>query len=81
MSAKSEPKKTVETLIKEAVQKGREIIQNGGTKVQASKAMYELIHNLEQDEIVGAFEEGAALTPRGALTYFYNCRRNAKKTS
>jgi hypothetical protein len=28
---------------------------------------------------VAAFVEGASLTPKGALTYWYNCRRKIAK--
>ena len=32
-----------------------------------------------KEVIVAAFIEGATLTEKGALTYWYNCRRKAAK--
>lgn len=65
--------------IAKAVQVGQKIIKDGGTKVEASMAIFRLIHDLEQDVVVKAFIDGATLTPKGALTYWYNCRRKFKK--
>jgi hypothetical protein len=40
--------------------------------------MYALIAGEPRDIIIQAFVDGAGLTPKGAQTYFYNCRRKAK---
>jgi len=41
--------------------------------------MYDLIKDEHIHLIAAAFVEGAALTPKGALTYVYNCRRWASR--
>lgn len=41
--------------------------------------MYELIQDEEREIIVLALVEGTNLTPKGAITYFYNIRRKLKK--
>jgi hypothetical protein len=43
--------------------------------------MYELIYEESREVIVQAFIEGASLTPKGAQTYFYNCKRKFRKRS
>lgn len=65
--------------VKIAVQAGQKIIKDGGTKVEASMAIFRMIHALEQEVVVKAFVDGASLTQKGALTYWYNCRRKLKK--
>lgn len=65
--------------ISKAVQAGQKVIKEGGTKVEASMAIFRLIHDLEQEVVVNSFVDGATLTPKGALTYWYNCRRRFKK--
>lgn len=65
--------------ISKAVQAGQKVIKDGGTKVEASMAIFRLLHDLEQEVVVQAFVDGATLTPKGALTYWYNCRRKFKK--
>jgi hypothetical protein len=49
------------------------------TKADIARAMWPLIKDESRDVIVQAFIEGAALTPKGAQTYFYNCKRWARK--
>jgi hypothetical protein len=44
-------------------------------KVEAAMAIYRHLHECPQETVINAFVEGAALTPKGALTYWYNCRR------
>jgi len=62
-----------------AIAAGKVLIDEGKTKVEASMAIYALIENESQETIVKAFVEGASLTEKGALTYWYNCRRRMKK--
>lgn len=71
---KTDPNKQ---LIKEAVSKGLEIIKEGKSKADAARAIYGLLKDEEKEVIVAAFVEGATLTEKGALTYWYNCRRKA----
>jgi hypothetical protein len=62
-------------LIAKAIAEGRSLIDQGKTKIDAAMAIYRLIETLPQETIVSAFVDGATLTPKGALTYWYNCRR------
>lgn len=64
--------------IAEAVRKGRAIIAEGKTKVEAVRAMYPLIKDEPREIIWKAFEEGASLTPKGAITYLYNIQRESR---
>ncbi|PHR85800.1 MAG: hypothetical protein COA76_17410 [Moritella sp.] len=48
------------------------------------KLAVDLIQLLEENQmptetVVKAFVDGATLTPKGALTYWYNCRRKLQK--
>ena len=74
---KTDPNKS---LIKEAVSKGLAIIKEGKSKADAARAIYGLLKDEEKEVIVAAFVEGATLTEKGALTYWYNCRRKADKS-
>ena len=38
-------------------------------------AIFRAIGNQPQDIVLQAFVDGATLTPKGALTYWYNCKR------
>ena len=66
-----------------AVALGKEMMKKGDevTKVEVARAMYELIHEESREVIVQAFMDGASLTPKGAQTYFYNCKRKMRKQS
>lgn len=66
--------------IADAVKKGRAIIAEGKTKADAVKVMYPLIKDEHREIIWKAFEEGASLTPKGAITYLYNVERHHKKS-
>jgi hypothetical protein len=69
--------------VKKAVTLGKEMMKKGEevTKADVARAMYELIHEESREVIVQAFVEGASLTPKGAQTYFYNCKRKMRKGS
>lgn len=62
-------------LIGQAVSEGRYLIDQGKSKIDAAMAIYRLIEDQPQAVIVRAFIDGATLTEKGALTYWYNCRR------
>lgn len=68
-------------VIKEAITKGKALIKEGKTKVDAAMLIFEALKNEDSEVIVAAFVQGAALTEKGAVTYFYNCRRKAKKVA
>jgi len=78
-----EPKKIDlnKPLIKEAIAQGKVIIKDGKSKADAARAIYALIKDEPKEVIVAVFVEGATLTPKGALTYWYNCKRRAAKES
>jgi hypothetical protein len=65
--------------VKAAVAAGKTLIDEGKTKAEAAMAIFLQIEDQSQDIIVKAFVEGATLTEKGALTYWYNCRRKVKK--
>ena len=75
------PKNAIE--VKKAVTLGKEMMKKGDdvTKADVARAMYELIHEESRVVIIQAFIEGANLTPKGAQTYFYNCKRKFRKRS
>ena len=64
-------------VVQEAIKVGQELIKQEKTKTEASLAMYRLLHEggCDQETIVDCLVKGANLTPMGARTYFYNCRR------
>lgn len=66
-------------LIANAVAEGQGLIEQGETKVTASMAIYRALESLSQEVVVAAMIEGAGLTPKGALTYWYNCRKKRKR--
>ena len=65
--------------IKGAIAQGLELINSGKSKADAARAIYGVLNNEPKDVIVAAFIAGATLTDKGALTYWYNCQRKAKK--
>jgi hypothetical protein len=67
--------------IQAAIEQGKAIIAEGKSKADAARAIYAAISTESKDVIVAAFVEGATLTPKGALTYWYNNRRKATKAS
>ena len=60
---------------------GQSLITEGKTKVEATRAMYPLIKDESRETICQAFVDGAGLTERGAVTYFYNAVRHFKKAA
>lgn len=66
--------------VADAVKRGRAVIAEGKTKVEAVRVMYPLIKDEPREIIWKAFEEGASLTPKGAITYLYNAERHHKKS-
>lgn len=62
-------------LVAMAVTEGQSLIAEGKTKVEAAMAIYRHLQESPQDVVLQAFIDGASLTPKGALTYWYSCRR------
>ena len=70
------------TQVKKAVALGKDLMKKKDvTKADVARRMYELIQEESREVIAQAFIEGASLTPKGAQTYFYNCKRRMKKGS
>ena len=67
--------------ITKAIAVGKKMIDGGSTKADAARAVFELIGSEPKELIVDAFVKGANLTEKGALTYWYNCRRRASKNN
>jgi hypothetical protein len=67
------PKETV----KQAVSDAKALIKAGKTKVEAATAMFKTLKGADRETVVAAFIEGVGLTEKGAVTYWYNCRRKA----
>jgi hypothetical protein len=66
--------------VRKAVALGKEMRKVPDTsKADVARKMFEAIADEPREIIVQAFVDGAGLTPKGAQTYFYNCRRRAKK--
>jgi len=79
MPAENQPSKQDAARIAKAILEGKRVIKEGGTKVDASMIIFRVINDLDQETVVKAFVDGATLTPKGALTYWYNCRRKLQK--
>jgi hypothetical protein len=62
-------------IIGQAIADGRALIAQGKSKADAAMAIFRLIGDCPQEAVIQAFIEGASLTPKGALTYWYNCKR------
>jgi len=82
-AAASEPKKIdlSKQPIKEAIAKGKALIKEGKSKADAAMVIFEALKAEEKDVVIAAFVQGATLTEKGAVTYWYNCRRKAKKVA
>lgn len=81
--AKQEPAKPINpAAVKKAISLGKEMSKQAEvTKADVARKMFELISGEPREVIVQAFVEGAGLTPKGAQTYFYNCRRRGGKST
>lgn len=64
-----------EEMVQQAVLEGLSVIEQGKSKIDAAMTIYRQLETLPQEVVVRAFIEGAKLTDKGALTYWYNCRR------
>lgn len=68
-------------MIRAAIEQGQAVLADGKTKADAARAMYSQLKDEPKEVIVSAFVTGANLTEKGALTYWYNCRRKAAKAA
>lgn len=68
--------------VKKAITAGKDMAKKGEvTKADVARKMFESIKDEPREVVVAAFIEGAGLTPKGAQTYYYNCKRKVKKGS
>ena len=67
-------------VIKEAIARGKAIIIDGKSKADAAMDIYCFLKSEGKDVVIAAFVQGAGLTEKGAVTYWYNCRRKEKKS-
>lgn len=76
------PKPKDAAAYKKAVTLGKSLAtKSDDTEANIARQMFELIKAEDKVVIANAFMEGANLTPKGAMTYVYNCRREFKKKS
>jgi len=76
----AKPKNAV--AVRKAVTMGKEMRKQPElSKADVARKMFETIADEPREVIVQAFVDGAGLTPKGAQTYFYNCRRRAARTT
>lgn len=61
--------------IEQAISAGQATLTDGKPKVEAAMVIFRMLEDADQQTVVGAFIQGANLTPMGAVTYWYNCRR------
>lgn len=85
-TAKAEPAVKNPANVKQAVAIGQEMTTKAAddpeiTKAAIARAMYPLIQDEAREVIAQAFVDGAGLTPKGAMTYYYNTKRKAGKAT
>ena len=82
-AAAVEPKKTdlSKPQIKDAIAKGKALIKEGKSKADAAMVIFEALKAEDKEVVIAAFVQGATLTEKGAVTYWYNCRRKSKKAA
>ena len=64
-----------------AVNEGKKLIGEGKTKSQAAMVIYTALRSSDKETVIKAFVEGASLTEKGAVTYWYNCKRKQAKAT
>jgi hypothetical protein len=78
--AQNAVKPTNSAAVRKAIALGKDMRKAPDTsKADVARKMFETIADEPREVIVQAFVDGAGLTPKGAQTYFYNCKRKAKK--
>jgi hypothetical protein len=66
--------------IKDAIVKGKTLLKEGKTKADVAMVIFEALKAEDKDTVIAAFVQGAGLTEKGSVTYWYNCKRKAGKT-
>ena len=78
ITAQPVAKPTNPAAVRKAVALGKDMRKQPDiSKADVARKMFETIADEPREVIVQAFVDGAGLTPKGAPTYFYNCRRKA----
>jgi ribosomal protein S24E len=78
----STPKPTNAAAVRKAIALGKDMRKMPDmSKADVARKMFETIADEPREVIVQAFVDGAGLTPKGAQTYFYNCKRRAEKSA
>ena len=67
--------------IKKAIAQGKKLIKSGKSKADTSREIYSLVNNEDRAVILHVFQQGAALTEKGSLTYLYNIKRKLENRS
>jgi hypothetical protein len=67
------------TQIEKAIETGQAVISEGKPKIEAAMAIYTMLEAVDQQTVVDTLIKGANLTPMGAITYWYNCKRRLAK--
>ena len=82
MTNKINPSKTDlnKANVKKAIAEGRKLIKAGKTKADVSREIFPLIAKESREVICHVFQAGIGLTEKGAVTYYYNCRRKLAKS-
>jgi hypothetical protein len=65
--------------VQEAIKQGQTVIKDGKSKADAARVIYDKLKSEDKDLVVAAFVAGAGLTPKGAVTYWYNVKRKVEK--
>ena len=74
------PKAINPSAVKKAVAAGKEVRkQPDRSKAVAAREIYAPISGEPREIIIQAFIDGAGPTPKGAQTYYYNCKRKVAK--
>ena len=78
-----EPKKIDlnKPVIKDAIATGKELLKEGKTKADVAMVIFNALKDEDKDTVIAAFVQGAGLTDRGSVTYWYNTRRKAAKVA
>lgn len=61
------------------IELGKKLTAEGATKAAASMEVYQRIKDQPRDVAAAVFVAGVGLTEKGAVTYWYNCKRKSEK--
>lgn len=61
------------------IELGKKLVAEGATKAVASMEVYQRIKEQPREVAAAVFVAGVGLTEKGAVTYWYNCKRKSEK--